>query len=162
MRKFILNYIVPLSFAILAILLLVGIDRLYGMYLFPQKTKLNIALPANRLVQYKSNEFDIDMRINSIGIRGPYVSLYPKPNTYRIIAIGDSFTLGWGVNYENIWFKQLENILQSKSEQTIEIIGLAKAGLSYREYALLVKRAVKYLHPNMIIIGTLLGDDLLH
>ncbi|MFH1874292.1 MAG: SGNH/GDSL hydrolase family protein [Pseudomonadota bacterium] len=162
MRSFFSNIAITLLSVIFVIVLLIGVDRIYGKIIFPNKPQLNLALPANKEVKYKTNEFNIKMHINSLGFRGPEISAYPQSDTYRIIAIGDSFTLGWGVNYEEIWFQKLEKELQTKTSKKIEAIGLAKVGLSYREYVPLVKRAVKYLHPNLIIIGTLAGDDLLH
>jgi hypothetical protein len=46
---------------------------------------------------------------NSRGFRGPEVEL-PAPR-YRVLCVGDSVTLGWGVEYEESWPAQLTEIL---------------------------------------------------
>lgn len=46
---------------------------------------------------------------NSRGLRGPEVEI-PAPG-FRVLCVGDSVTLGWGVEYEETWPAELSEIL---------------------------------------------------
>lgn len=52
---------------------------------------------------YRNAEFAIHIRINSHGLRGPEHSYERPPGTIRILALGDSFTFGQGVEYDQAW-----------------------------------------------------------
>jgi hypothetical protein len=39
----------------------------------------------------------VDVKINSLGLRDYEVTLQKPPDAYRIVVLGDSTTLGWGV-----------------------------------------------------------------
>ena len=57
-------------------------------------------------------------RINAAGFREDME--YPLPKTeeaFRIMAIGDSFTFGMGVDLENTYSKQLERLLQKEDKR---------------------------------------------
>ena len=50
----------------------------------------------------------VDVNINSKSLRD-YEYAYTKPkDVYRILVLGDSFTFGWGVPFENTFSKVLE------------------------------------------------------
>ena len=59
-------------------------------------------------------EFSNEYRVNSLGVRDEEGSLI-KP---EIIFLGDSFTLGWGVNQEQTYVKLLEKKIQLKTLNT--------------------------------------------
>ena len=87
------------------------------------------------------------------------MSLKKPKNILRILALGDSFTLGWGVNAEKSWPKQLEGRLRDVGNN-VEVInaGVAGAGLSLevevcRDY-------VGTFKPDQIVLGFYSTDDL--
>ncbi len=60
-------------------------------------------------VQRISRQRTFTISTNSRGLRGPEVAL-PAPR-YRVLCVGDSVTLGWGVEYEEVWPAELAEIL---------------------------------------------------
>src|SRR5215207_973150 len=53
----------------------------------------------------------ISVDINSHGLRGPETT-YDKPaGTFRILNLGDSIVMGWGVRQEDTYGRQLELLL---------------------------------------------------
>jgi hypothetical protein len=60
----------------------------------------------------------VPVQINSKGLRD-YEYAYEKPRgTYRVLVLGDSITLGWGVAFEETFSKRLEAMLRSRNNQT--------------------------------------------
>ena len=58
----------------------------------------------------------VDVSINSKGLRDREFA-YSKPaGVFRILALGDSFTMGWGVPVEDTFSKRIEKILDRTSK----------------------------------------------
>lgn len=147
-----------LSFFTLLFLLaaLIVADRLYGNY-FHNNTKELIYPPCSK-ARHKSSEFDIRVKINSLGFRD-YEYALQKKKKHRVAVIGDSFTFGWGVDLENCWVKILEKELNS-SGFDVEILNLGKGGASPSDYAQTAEKAIPVLKPDLLIIAALQANDL--
>lgn len=59
-------------------------------------------------------EFDYEIRTNSLGFRDIEHPLEKPENEFRILAIGDSFTEGWGARFEFTWLNDLRRALDEK------------------------------------------------
>lgn len=109
--------------------------------------------------------FSIPVRINSDGYRGRELP-DPKPdNHYRILALGDSFTLGVGAREEDIWVTRLENLIQTeksselaKKYDVIEVVNTGVGGWdTLAEYHYLRQKGMKH-NPDAIILGFCVND----
>jgi len=143
------------SIVILVIVLSIA-DRLYGRY-FINNTKELIYPPCSK-AHHKSSEFDITVKINSLGFRDDEYPLVKKKK-YRIAVIGDSFTFGWGVNLEDGWVKILERELNA-SGLDIEILNLGKGGASPADYTQTAEKTIPLLKPDLVVIAVLQANDL--
>lgn len=66
--------------------------------------------------------YGVHIKTNSHGLRDREFS-YDKPtNIRRILFLGDSLTLGWGVPFDNLFTKLLEKRLKNINNQKTEII----------------------------------------
>ncbi|NUM42381.1 MAG: hypothetical protein HUU45_12210, partial [Leptospiraceae bacterium] len=65
--------------------------------------------------RYKTNEFDTDYNINSLGLRDKEYSVRKPDNTFRILMLGDSYTEGDGVHSHETFSKLLEDQLQTRT-----------------------------------------------
>jgi hypothetical protein len=74
---------------------------------------------ANRAEDFNKPEFHYMHTYNSLGLRDKEFSETRKPNEYRIMGIGDSFTEGVGTAQDSTWLKQLEYHLNSPSPSTL-------------------------------------------
>ena len=102
-------------------------DSLLGWYL--GKIHYFKAMPPHFVKVYDTSEFTVEARISSQGLRNEEVAV-PKPDdTFRILAVGDSFTFGWGVDGASSWPKLLETSLKVPGKN-VEVInaGLPGAG----------------------------------
>ncbi|MDG1333362.1 MAG: hypothetical protein P8P74_13585 [Crocinitomicaceae bacterium] len=72
----------------------------------------------NMFISNKKKEFNFERKVNSIGISEQELKK-DKGSKFRILAIGDSFTEGVGMSYEDSWVKQMETRWKSDNVQTI-------------------------------------------
>ena len=102
-----------------------------------------------------SKEWDIVYDINSFGLRDRDYPLEKASNTFRILALGDSFTEGHGVAIEHTFVKVLERKLNDASgndDVTYEFINGGIGGYSpMLEYLFLSKKALS-LKPDMVVL----------
>ncbi len=114
--------------------------------------------PESKII-FDTNEYEASVEISKQGLRNEIVKT-PKPkDAFRILALGDSFTFGWGVNLEDTWVKMLENKLQIPGKK-VEVIN---AGMSGADLMLEMQicRAYKWrFDPDLILIGFYAADDL--
>jgi lysophospholipase L1-like esterase len=112
--------------------------------------------PPRAKVSFHTSEFAYTAEANSKGFRGPEPSSEHK---VRIVAIGDSFTYGWGLELEATWPRLLEKSLRGHG-LTAEVLNLGCPGASADVYAEVAERATPLLKPDLVLICVLQGDDL--
>lgn len=118
-----------------------------------------LLFPPHSSAHYVASEFVFDARINNLGFRDADVPLSKPAGRYRILAIGDSTTYGWGVPLEQAWPKRLEAELREWG-LPVDVLDLGKPGTGPVQYADVAETAIPLLHPDMVIVGLLQGDDL--
>ena len=99
------------------------------------------------------DHYGIRVKTNSAGFRAERDYLIPKPaGTVRIVGLGDSFTFGFGVEYEQTWGHLLEQRLSARLGRPVEFINTGVGGYNtVNEVALLVDRGLE-LDPDLIIL----------
>ena len=107
----------------------------------------------NCSIWHETQEYSINIRTNSKGVRSDREIPYEKPRgTFRIIALGDSFTIGYGVSIEDLWLTQMEKELRANGVNC-EVVNLGVSGHSTSEELILLKEeGVKY-HPDLVVVG---------
>ena len=133
-----------------------GADRLTG--LFVSSHEQGLIFPRNVTRHFQTPEFSFTTTTHALGFRDREFSQSKTVRT-RIVALGDSFTYGWGVEAEESWPKALEQRLRS-SGLDVEVANLGKPGASPRNYADIAEKSISLLHPDVVIVGVLQGDDL--
>jgi lysophospholipase L1-like esterase len=108
----------------------------------------------------RSAEFDFEYIHNSLGFRDVEHSLEKPEGTFRILGLGDSFTYGVGVAFEETYLYKLEEMLNNREGEhpTVEII---KAGIP-RFFPEAERLLLEYygldFKPDLILIGFLPND----
>jgi hypothetical protein len=104
----------------------------------------------------------ISVDINSQGLRGPETP-YKKPaSTIRILNVGDSVAMGWGVREDKTYGRQLEGMLNEKSSGDVqyEVINAAVPGWNLEnELAYLQAEGLKY-EPDLILLDLTIVNDI--
>jgi lysophospholipase L1-like esterase len=99
---------------------------------------------------------NVQIRLNNWGLRGPDLSSR-LPNERRVLFLGGSITLGWGVPEENTVEAHLERMLNAAGEQTTVVNG----GIGNYNSERYVSRFLKELtgvEPTDIIVHYFLRD----
>jgi hypothetical protein len=112
------NLVFALTFTGIIFATLVTIDRVVGYDLKKEvsqvQKQVGIIFEPNSKARYQTIEFDFDLNTNSLGLRDREINI-DKDDKYRILAFGNAWTSGWGVNIENSWPKKLEQYLIAKN-----------------------------------------------
>jgi len=92
----------------------------------------------------------LDYHINSLGLRGPEIEDSPG---YRVIALGNSCTFGWGVAYRNTWpYLLLQALNERFPSKKIEVINAGVPGYSSYQGKIYFARELINLKPDMLLI----------
>ena len=97
-------------------------------------------------------------QLNSKGYQDEEFSIQKKEGTFRILAIGDSFTFGV-VPYKNNFVTILEERLKEK-KQSVEIINMGIPSTNVQDYLSLLIDEGLDLNPGMIMINVYIGNDI--
>lgn len=104
----------------------------------------------------------IPVDINSHGLRGPETS-YEKPSdTFRILNLGDSVVMGWGVSEENTYGQQLEALLNENERNDLhfEVINAGVPGWSLdNALAYFQAEGLKY-KPDLVMLDLTISNDI--
>jgi lysophospholipase L1-like esterase len=108
-----------------------------------------------RLVQ---PEFDVEVRINAEGLRGPDRPAAKPPGTYRLLVLGDSFAEGWGVAEEQTFAARLEALLGARLGHPVEVMNLGVAGYGSDQALLAFARDGVRRQPDRAILLVFVND----
>lgn len=101
----------------------------------------------------------VPVSYNSQGIREREELCAPKPpGQERILCLGDSFTIGWGIKVEDVWVRQLEGDLRRAGEDIRSINCGAAGTLFVDEYWWGLKERFKAFEPDMVLVSICLND----
>lgn len=133
-------------------------DRLVGLFIEKPLDAAGLIFPPGSALTYRTPEFSFTANINRLGFRDREFTLTKEVGA-RILAVGDSFTYGWGVSVEQSWPKALEARLREHGYD-VEVANLGQPGGSPLAYAQTAARAVPLLKPDLVIVCITQGDDL--
>lgn len=102
----------------------------------------------NQIVQGSS---DVELKINRQGLRD-HEREFPHAAEF-IISVGDSFTFGHGVPFEETWLTLLENKIRAQAPQ-YDVVKAGVPGFGWRQYYWQYKRLAQDLnHHPLVIVG---------
>lgn len=100
---------------------------------------------------------DIEIKINSKGLRDYEYDYDKASTTTRILGLGDSVTFGSGVKFEDTYLRQLEKKYQ-ENNIAVEIIKAGVNGYEFdQQHTYFFEEGYKY-EPDIIMMGVVLND----
>jgi len=110
---------------------------------------------------HRTTEFEVSIRINSLGYRGPEFERR-KGDRPRVLVVGDSFTFGHGCSDEQSYVRVLERSLGTAAATGgVEVINAGYAACNYPDtYYLYLSQKGLDLEPDVIVIGFFIGNDI--
>ena len=104
----------------------------------------------------------VDVKIDSLGLRDHEVALQKPPDNYRIVVLGDSTTLGWGVHFEKTYPKLLEQSLNANPPSArwkkYEVVNTGIGNYNTAQELASFKERWLALNPDMVLIGWYIND----
>ena len=131
----------------------------YPQGLYMNDDKLDFKLTPNFTGIFESTEFKTHTNINSKGLRDVEHDHKKPDGTFRIIGLGDSFTFGNGVEFNETYLSVLEKRLNAENKsRNYEIIKAGVPGYGTdNELAYLKNEGIKY-DPDLVIVLYCLND----
>jgi hypothetical protein len=132
------------------------------MNIFQSDPVVGFTYKPNATTYEKGREYNVLYQINSLGIRDREYGA-KKEGDFRMLLLGDSFSVSHGMPIEDSLSRQLERALQSVVDSDglsvkIEVINASCGGYSPYNYWKGYRRWAPVLHPVMVIVG-LSPDD---
>lgn len=97
--------------------------------------------------------------VNSHGHRDNEVTLKKPPDVFRILVLGDSFTVGANVRQEEAYPKVLEKRLRNVYGPRIQVVNSGVGGWDPFQYAQYFEHYGYQFEPDLILIGFFVGND---
>lgn len=110
-------------------------------------------------VDVRGPDFSFEVHTNSLGLRGPEL----KPETQRILLLGDSYTFGYGVDDDETFAARLQHILKHEGPDGWEVVNGGVSGFGAMQSHIFARRIWDDIEPRIVIYthcGNDFGDDL--
>ena len=115
---------------------LLALELLLRIPILHQTTAIDPTLRVDGLVYVPNQvshhrlgtEIRTEIRINNRGFRDVHFQGFPANDSKSIVALGDSFTEGWGVHLEESWPKLLERSLNEDGEEVTRVYNAGHNG----------------------------------
>ncbi len=100
-----------------------------------------------------------ELRTNDLGFRDDRDTVPAKgEDEYRVIVLGDSFTISGGVPFDKIYSSLLEQRLQRQYANS-DVINLAVGGYNPVQYQAVLEEVGLGLDPDLILVGLFWNND---
>jgi peptidoglycan/LPS O-acetylase OafA/YrhL len=126
----------------------------WGEYPALQKDPVTVySLIPNKKTHLKYNNYDYIVKTNSFGFNGPDFDLsYKDSMEYRILIIGDAFTMPEGMEYEKAYPELLQTYLSERyPTKKIKVINAAVTGYGPNEMYAQLSKYIDTLKPDLYI-----------
>ncbi len=118
---------------------------------------LRINLPGSRY-RHKSADVEVWFDINEQGMRADRDYAYAKPaGTKRIVSLGDSFTIGYEVDFEECFSSVLERELRAAGHD-VQVLNAGVSGYSNAEEYLYLERELFKYDPDVVLVSFYAND----
>lgn len=97
------------------------------------------------------------LKTNSAGLRD-VDEISDDPNTFRVLALGDSFTYGYYVHNEESWPSRLEETLNQRLETRIQVLNAGVPGFTIVDELEYLREKGMTLEPDLVVIGFYTND----
>lgn len=106
----------------------------------------------------------VQVETNSHGMRDDEVSVEKAKNTFRIVLLGDSFTMGWGVPQKNLYADLLERKLnryppQGFADDTkFEVLNFGVGNYNTQQEVAMLNYKGLAFQPDLVLLGYFIND----
>ncbi len=103
---------------------------------------------------------NVQMRTNSLGFRDKEMLSGETADERRILVLGDSFAMGWGVPYQEIFSQKLEVLLKrANNGKGVKVLNTGVPGWGLNQYYILLKELGDRFSANIVVLAYFLDDN---
>jgi hypothetical protein len=118
-----------------------------------------VHVPLAQTIWQGTGEYEVEVKINSLGLRD-YERPYQKPpGTFRILALGDSLTEGLQVPLEQTFTARLEKCLAGQVNQPVEVINAGVSAYGPGDELLFFTQTGLNYDPDLVLTALYIGND---
>jgi lysophospholipase L1-like esterase len=129
---------------------------LKGMYVRDEKTGFRLAPKFRGRIERSG--IVTEFATNSLGLRDDEIEAKNEGRT-RILALGDSFTWGWGVGQGEEWISVVDRVLDEKAGRDgVECINAGVNGYGTENELELLRSIGPQLSPDLVLVGFFPND----
>lgn len=140
------------------VLLLMGPQVRFPRHVVGADFGIRINEPGARY-RHRSADVDVEFRINERGLREDRDFAYEKPpGVKRVVALGDSYTVGYEVEGQQTFAEVLERELEARGHR-LQVLNAGVSGYSTAEELLYLERELLRYEPDVILVS-FFGNDL--
>ncbi len=104
----------------------------------------------------------LPIEVNSLGLRGPEVTISKREGTFRVAALGDSLTFGYGILASEAWPAALERALNEDpahlGARAVEVLNFGVSGYNTADEVLVLRHKALAFEPDLVVVGYFLND----
>ena len=119
-------------------------------------------LVPNTNSKFEQRDFSYIQRVNNAGLRGRDIQVKKSPDRYRILMLGDSFTMGKGVEDDQTFSVLLEDALNQRSgtcnAKKIEVLNGGVDSYAPILSFIQLTRDLEPLEPDMVVLNLDVSD----
>lgn len=121
----------------------------------PQHPLFAYLMPANMAEEFQGARIET----NSEGLRGPQFSIRKPPGVKRILLVGDSVVLSWGVAQQDTMGAVLQRLLNdAQDDVTFEVISVAALSWNTRNQAEFLKNRAHLYQADALVLVIVSND----
>jgi len=105
------------------------------------------------------SEYDVTLRYNAFGFRGPDFPLEKAPGELRVLVLGDSFAEGIGVAERDRFADLLEADLAARASRPVRVLDAGQMGTGPTGYVRNLLEFGVALRPDLVIMTVYVGND---
>lgn len=113
-----------------------------------------VHIPNSRYL-HTTDDYSAVYQFNSKGVRGPEYSYFKPDGEYRILILGDSFAMGFGVNFDDLFSEVLKRELNNSRkdyDKSFQIINTGVGGWCTGTELLFFDEEGKKYNPDLTIV----------
>ncbi len=112
--------------------------------------------------RFQAMDYDYVQRVNNLGLRGRDIEPAKQPASYRILMLGDSFTMGYGVADDETFSVALERTLRAKGltfkGKSAEVVNAGVGSYAPILEYLQLTRYLGRLDPDLVVLNFDMSD----
>ena len=124
----------------------------------PHPTRM-FALAPGRDIRFIDEEFSTRVWIGPDGLRGSPDAAAGRAGRPRVLALGDSFTFGYGVQAEEAWPARLQEELRRRGMTRAEVINAGIPAYAPDQELDLLRELLPRWRPDLVILALYVGND---